>query len=116
MPIEHINSTNFQKKYSTSKVLEITTRKIIDSDGVNGYINALKEIHGNVPKYLGHLGYKRYAIEAGDKIIAKYPQIASATQEILNIVEKEPNILPKELRERVKPILDKMDKEIDIVI
>lgn len=116
MKIENINSTNFYAKYNTAQVLEITTRKIFDPEGVNGYINTLKGIHGNLPKYFGHLGYKRYAIEVGDKIIAKYPQIANATQEILAIVEKEPQILPKELGKKVSPILEKLDKEIDIVI
>lgn len=116
MKIENINSTNFYAKYKTSQVLEITTRKIFDPEGVNGYINTLKAIHGNLPKYFGHLGYKKYAIEVGNKIIAKYPQIADATKDILDIVEKEPQILPKELGQKVSPILDKIGKEVDIVI
>jgi len=116
MKIENLNNTPFEAKYKTSRILEITTRKIFDTDGVGGYIETLKDIHGNIPRYLGNLGYKRYAIEIGDKIVAKYPQIAAATKEILDIVEKEPNILPKELREKSRLILDKMDKEIDIVI
>jgi len=116
MYIQKINSTTFEEKYQTSKILELTTRRIFDNDGMQGFIDTLKKVHGNVPRYTGHQGYRRYAAEAGNKIIEKYPIIAEATKRILEITEKEPNILPKELRERIQPIIKNLDNEIDIVI
>lgn len=114
----NIQKTNisFGAKYPTARVLEITTRKIFDSTGVSGYIETLKQIHGNVPKYTGHQGYRKYAIEIGDKIIAKYPKIAQATSDIIEIAEKNNSPFAKDLEIMVKPILDKFEKEIDIVI
>ena len=113
-----IQKTNisFGEKYPTGKVLEITTRKIFEPDGVMGYIDTLKKIHGNVPKYTGHQGYKRYAQKVGGKILAKYPEIANATDEILAIASSTKSPFAKDLKNNIQHVLDKFDKEIDIVI
>ena len=115
MNIQNTN-INFGQKYPTGRILEVTTRKIFEPDGVMGYIETIKELHGNVPKYLGNLGYKRYAIEIGDKIIAKYPKIAKATEEILKIAENNRSPFAKDLKILVQPILDRFGKTVDIVI
>lgn len=107
---------NFGQKYPTGRILEITTRKIFEPDGVSGYIETLKQVHGNVPRYTGHQGYRRYAEEAGNRIIAKYPEIAQATKEITEIAEQNKNVLTKDLKRLVQPVLDRFEKEIDIVI
>ncbi len=114
----NIQKTNisFGEKYPTCRILEITTRKIFEPDGVTGYIETLKKVHGNVPRYTGHQGYKRYAAEVGGKIIAKYPKIAQASEDILKIVEENKNPLPKDLKILVQSVLDRFEKEIDIVV
>ena len=112
----NFNSTNFGQKYPTGRVLEITTRKIFEPDGVMGYIETLKQIHGNVPKYTGHLGYKRYAEEVGEKILSKYPELAEATKDILEIANNNNTLFSKDLKIKVQPVLDRFEKEIDIVI
>lgn len=113
-----IQKTNisFGEKYPTGRILEITTRKIFEPDGVTGYIETLKKVHGNVPKYTGHQGYRRYAEEVSEKILAKYPEIAKATSDILEIAEKNRNLLSKDLKIKVRPVLERFEKEIDIVI
>jgi len=111
-----INNITFGQKYPTGRILEITTRKIFEPDGVNGYIETLKQVHGNVPRYTGHQGYRRYAEEVSEKILAKYPDIAKATKDILDIANKNKSLFAKELRPKVQPILDRFEKEIDIVI
>jgi len=116
MEIQQINNVSFSAKYSTGKILEITGQKIFEPDGVQGYIQTLKQVHGNVPKCVGSLGYKRYAREVGQKIMNKYPDIAKATNEIIKIAEENPFIRAKELKEKIQPILNRFDKEIDIVI
>lgn len=114
----NIQNTNisFGEKYPTAKILEITTRKIFEPDGVTGYIETLKKVHGNVPRYTGHQGYRRYAEEVSEKILAKYPKIAQATQDILEIADSHRSPFAKDLKVRVQPILDRFEKEIDIVI
>lgn len=111
-----INNTTFGQKYPTGRILEITTRKIFEPDGMNGYIETLKQVHGNVPKYTGHLGYRKYAEEVSKKILAKYPDLAKATEDILEIANKNQNLFSKDLRPKVQPVLDRFEKEIDIVI
>ena len=114
----NIQKTNvsFGEKYPTGRILEITTRKIFEPDGVTGYIETLKKVHGNVPRYTGHQGYRRYAEEVSEKIFAKYPEIAQASKDILQIAENNGNLLSKELKVKVQPVLDRFGKEIDIVI
>ena len=115
MKIQNTN-INFGQKYPTARILEVTSRKIFEPDGVSGYIETLKQVHGNVPKYTGHQGYRRYAEEVGNKIIAKYPDIAQATKEIIEIAEKHPYCFTKDLGKLVEPILNRFEKEIDIVV
>ena len=110
------SNISFGQKYPTGRILEITSRKIFEPDGVMGYIETLKELYGNMPRYTGHLGYKKYAIIVGDKITAKYPEIAKATQDIIAIASKNRFIRAKDLKDNIKPILDRFEKEIDIVI
>ena len=115
----NINNTNisFKEKYPTGKILEITSRKIFEPDGVMGYIDTLKKLHGNIPvSRLGNLGYKKYAKEIGDKIMTKYPNIAKATKDILEIANKSKSPFAKDLKILVQPVLDRFEKEIDIVI
>lgn len=114
----NIQKTNisFGEKYPTAKILEITTRKIFEPDGVTGYIETLKKVHGNVPRYTGHQGYRRYAEEVSEKILAKYPKIAQATKDILEIADSHRSPFAKDLKVKVQPVLDRFEKEIDIVI
>ena len=111
-----INNANFGQKYPTGRILEITTQKIFEPDGVTGYIETLKQIHGNVPRYTGHQGYRRYAEEVSKKILAKYPNLAKATEDILDIANKNKSPFAKDLKIKVQPVLDRFEKEIDIVI
>ncbi len=110
------NNINFKQKYPTGKILEITSLKIFEPDGVSGYINTLKEIHGNVPRYVGSQGYKRYAEEISAKIVEKYPEIGIAAKEIIDIASKHTYIRSAELKTKIQHILERFEKEIDIVI
>ena len=112
----NISSINFRQKYNTGHILEVTTRKIFEPDGVNGYIETIKKLYGNIPRYTGHRGYKKYAEIVGNKILANYPHIASATNEIIEIAQHSRAIRAAEFKKEIQPILDKFEKEIDIVI
>ena len=115
MKIQNTN-INFGQKYPTGRILEITTKKIFEPDGVSGYIETLKRIHGNVPRYTGNQGYRKYADEVSEKILAKYPAINQATKDILDIAEKNNYFLAKDLKKLVQPVLNRFEKDIDIVI
>ena len=112
----NINNTNFGQKYPTGRILEITSRKIFEPDGMSGFIETLKQIHGNVPRYTGHQGFRRYAEEVSNKILPKYPELAKATEDIIEIAENNKSLFVKDLKIKVQPILDRFEKEIDIVI
>ena len=114
----NIQKTNisFGEKYPTGRILEITTRKIFEPDGVMGYIDTVKKLHGNVPKYTGNLGYRKYAEEVGEKILAKYPKIAKATEDILEIASHNKSPFARDLKILVQPVLDRFGKTVDIVI
>lgn len=114
----NIQKTNisFGEKYPTGKILEITTRKIFEPDGFTGAVETAKKLHGNFPQYTGHQGYRRYVKDVGDKIIAKYPEIAQASKDIIEIAEKNNSPFAKDLKVLVQPVLDRFGKEIDIVI
>lgn len=116
MRTQAINNSNFKAKYNTGKILQITTQKIFEPDGMSGHIDTLKKLHGPMPKYLGCRGYKGIALDLTEKILAKYPQIAEATEVINNIINTSKISSPEELKERIKPIIDKLGNEIDIVI
>jgi len=117
MNIQNITNTSFGEKYPTGRILEITSKKIFEPDGVMGYIDTLKKLHGDIPvKRLGNQGYRKYAKEIGDKIMAKYPEIYNATNEILEVAKYTKSPFAKDLKNNIQPILDKFDKEIDIVI
>ena len=115
MKIQQTNIT-FGEKYPTGKILEITTRKIFEPDGFTGAVETAKKLHGNFPQHTGHQGYRRYVKEVGDKIIAKYPEIAQASKDILEIANRCGSPFAKDLRIMVQPVLDRFGKEIDIVI
>jgi len=114
----NIQSTNvsFKEKYPTGRILEVTTRKIFEPDGVNGYIETVKKLHGNVPRYTGYQGFRRYAEEVSEKILAKYPKIAKASEDILEIASSCRSPFAKDLKIMVQPVLNRFEKEIDIVI
>ena len=114
----NIQKTNisFGEKYPTARILEITSCKIFEPDGMSGFIETLKQVHGNVPRYTGHQGFRRYAKEVSEKILAKYPDIAKATEDICDIDKKNNSPFSKDLKILVQPVLDRFEKEIDIVI
>lgn len=118
MKVENINYTNFKAKYQTSKILGITSRKVLDTDGMEGYIETIKSIIGreNIPKYIGSKGYNGYAAKIAEKILPKYPKIAEATEKIQNILKENPLIFQKDLLKKVEPILRDFGAEVDIVI
>ena len=113
-----IKNTNisFGQKYPTIKVLEITSQKILDSEGVLGYMTTLRQIKPDIPKYPGHLGFRYYACLAGKDIMDKYPEIKKASEEINNIAAESPLLNSVALGEKVQPIIDRFGKEVDIII
>lgn len=110
------NNINFGIKLDTGKVLEVTSMKIFQSDGLEGCKEVIKALNNKPIKATGNKGYKYYAENIGKKIIEKYPKIAEATGKINEIIVKNPNIKKQELNEQVQVIIKEIGKEVDIVI
>ncbi len=114
MNIKNNNNIYFGEKFETGKILEVTTQKIFYSEGFSGPKEVITKLHGKTA--IGNRGYKYLAEIIGKKITDKYPEIKKATNQIKEIIKNNPNIAPKDLRNKTKPILEELEKEIDIVI
>lgn len=109
-------NVNFGVKLDTGKVLEVTTRRIFQSDGIEGCKEVVNALVDTPIKATGHKGYRHYAVLLGNEITEKYPQIKDATDTINKIVSENPDITKAELSKKVEPLIEKIGKEIDIVI
>ena len=56
------------------------------------------------------------ACKIGEKITSKYPKIKEATDEIKKIFDNNPEMSREQMAQKLKPVLDRFDKEIDITI
>ncbi|MBR6301748.1 hypothetical protein IKR55_03320 [bacterium] len=112
--INPIYSPSFGIKIKTESVLETTAGKIFYNIGTNGF----KEVYtalGNT-KFPGHLGYAKQTRPIAQEILKRYPEIAKATDEITDIVKKNPKLKKSELAQKIQPIIDRFGETIDIVI
>ena len=117
MKITNYNDNiNFGIKLNTGNVLEVTSLKIFQSEGLAGCKEVVKALNKTPIKATGNRGYKYYAKNIGQKIMDKYPKIAEATDKINLITAKNPDIKKQELNEQVQAIIKDIGNEIDIVI
>lgn len=111
-----INSSqpNFCHKIKTINILEATSQKIIESDGIHELryiIDTFTPI-----KATGWRGYRYFLKNIGDRIIEKYPEIGNATQDIQAFIRKNPNVKKCELRQYCQKHIDELGETIDIVL
>ena len=116
MDIQRRNPVNFGIKLETAKVLEVTSQRIFESDGIEGVRDVIKALSNEPIKATGSKGYRYFAIKTGREIITKYSQIAEATEEINRIAARNPYITKSELNQKIRPLIDKIGNEIDITI
>lgn len=117
MKIDYVNnSPNFGVKLNTISVLEATTMKIFYNDGITGFKEVAHALNDSPIKATGSKGYKYYAEKFGKMIVEKYPEIAQVTKEIKDIVAKHPNYKKRDLLPLIEPIVNKLEKEIDITL
>ena len=115
MQIKH-SGLNFSAKLPTAAVLETTSLKIFDSKGTDGFKRVILALNDKPFKATGAKGYRYYAEKIGQKIMAKYPKIKEATDNIHSILKAEPNITKAELNLKIRPIIDEIGTEVDIEI
>jgi hypothetical protein len=106
--------THFGIKLDTVKVLETTSQTVIKSENIDGIKEVTTALNGGPLKFPGHLGFKHYAKIFGEKICAKYPEIADATAKIREIKSQKLYISKDEIYKQVKPLINKLGKEVDI--
>lgn len=107
---------SFQVKLSTISVLETTSMKIISDNGVFGVRDVIMALNKTPFKATGSKGYAYYAKNIGEAIVNKYPNIACATQQIMQILKEKPNISKQELRAKLEPIVKELGEVVDITI
>ncbi len=109
-------SVNFGTKLDTYKVLEVTSQKILQSNGTDGIRDVINALNAKPVKAVGCRGYKYYADIIGKKILEKYPDIAEVSNKINEIAARNPDISKNDLREKVRPLIDKLGQVVDITI
>lgn len=107
---------SFGVKISTPSVFEVTSMKIFHNDGVEGFKEVTNALLDKPIKATGAKGYKYYADMFGKQILAKYPEIAKATEEIKKVVAQNPFIPKRELEQRINPIINKFGSTVDITL
>lgn len=108
------NSPNFGVKLNTGSVLEVTSMKIFQNEGIKGFKEVTEALNPVPIKFVGNRGYRYYAKIIGEKIIKKYPEIAQATAQIREIAKNNPYFTKAELNQKIQPIIEKLGQEIDI--
>lgn len=110
------NNVNFGIKLDTAKVLEVSSQKIFKSDGVRGWLDVMNALSDEPVKVVGARSYKFWAKRIGDRINAKYPEIANASEEINKIYAENANTGIKNIKPKIQPIIDKLGANVDITI
>lgn len=113
-----INSYNpsFGTKFNTVKILEASTLKCIESEGIQELKPLIDTFWDKPFKAASNRGYRYYLQEISKKIMKNYPDIEKATNEIKEYVQKNPTANRKNLQNFVEPIVKKLGQEIDINI
>lgn len=105
----------FGIKLNTKDVLEVTTLKILNNNGLNGVRDVILKLNPKSENRIGNKGFKGQAQIIGAKIMQKYPQIKLATEKINSHYTSDFK-KSKHFQEMYKNILDTLGNEIDIVI
>lgn len=116
MIIQNTSTINFKAKLDTNAVLETTTLKIFHFNGTEGWKQVITALNGRPSKGIGSRGYRYYAKIIGEKIIDKYPKIKEATEKIHKLTANNPELKKAELNEKIKPIVEEIGREIDIIL
>lgn len=112
----HDTNINFGTKINTINVLETAAMinlNSIGTDGLKTVINALRE---TPLKATGKVGYRHYAKIYGEQICAKYPEIKAVADKLKTLKASNQNIKKAELLDSIKPDLQKLGSEVDIVL
>ncbi len=108
-------SINFQATVKTMDLLSLTTMKAFCDDGFEGMIRTLKTLYP-VPRYVGNQGYRHYIKILTEQIESKYSEIADSTRVAKQIITENPSADKKTLQDKLRPIINKIGEEIDIVV
>lgn len=106
---------NFGVKMDTLNVLEVTSLKMINGNGVNGMKDVFLKLNPSKENRIGCRGYFGYAKEIGQKIMKKYPEIKKATESITEIYDKYKNN-PQKMRRECQNIIEQIGREVDITL
>lgn len=107
---------SFGTKVRTAKILEACTLKYTESDSIADLRPIIDTFWHKPLKAAGNRGYRYYIKDIAEKIMQKYPEIKQASEDILRFAASNPEAKRPQMREFVKPIIQKLGEEIDISI
>ena len=115
MKIAKIDNTSFTAQTKTSKLFESLLLKNFESVGTEGMKRVTKDLYPEV-KFVGHRGYRYYALKVREAVMKNYPELAKDIENIQAHIKHNPDITKPELADYVKPFLEKYGENIDIVV
>ena len=110
------NNISFGTKFRTVNILETTTLRCIESDSVADLKPVIDNLWPKKMKNTGRQGYRFFLTEIANKINAKYPEIADATEKMKDFIANNPKAKKADLQKYSTPILEKIGKKIDITL
>jgi len=104
-------------KLDTGKILEATSGRILLNNGVEGFKDVVYSLTDKPIRGIGSRGYRYYAMQFGERIMAKYPEIAEANKRIIVLFEKYPGGMKEQGAQReIGQIIEQLGRTIDITL
>lgn len=110
------NKPSFRAHLNTIDVLEVTTLKVLNNNGLNGIKNVISALNAMPKKATGKVGYRHFAEKIGTRIVQKYENLKNATNEINKLYKQSGENRPTNIQAVLKKITDEIGNNIDITI
>lgn len=108
----YLYTPNFGVAITRESVLEASSGCLFAHNGIDGFKEVFLALSGkNTP---GHIGFRGYAVRLGERINAKYPEIAKASSEIKAIVQNNMRASSSGEKQKIQTVVDRFEPTIDI--
>ncbi len=122
MQVNSLNCNYRTKSYPSfgmmlpaKSVLEVTTQKILGTDGIFGIRDVVLALNPSIANRIGSRGYMGHAKIVGEKLLEKYPVLREPTLLINNAYSAETKNT-EVFQNLVETLCDSLGKSIDICL
>lgn len=116
MEIRKFDNTSFGSMTKSRELFETLLMKNFKSEcAIDGIKTVTKDLYPDM-RFVGHRGYKYYALQIQEAVKKNHPELANDTLIIKKHIEQNPQITKPELAEFVEPFIKKYGENIDINI